>query len=105
MGIGELKVKLHRPIAGEIKTVTLKKRAGSGMPVLVSLFPTHSRCLQPATQQALMWGLRALPFSVTGQRSKIPGITKPHRRSFAGCNERYPGGKEPAIGAGGLSSS
>jgi putative transposase len=28
MGVGELKVKLHRPIAGEIKTVTLKKSCG-----------------------------------------------------------------------------
>jgi putative transposase len=28
MGIGELKVKLHRPVAGQIKTVTLKKSCG-----------------------------------------------------------------------------
>jgi putative transposase len=28
MGVGELKVKLHRPIAGQIKTVTLKKSCG-----------------------------------------------------------------------------
>jgi putative transposase len=28
MGVGELKVKLHRPIAGQIKTVTLTKQCG-----------------------------------------------------------------------------
>jgi putative transposase len=28
MGVGELKVKLHRPLAGQIKTVTLKKSCG-----------------------------------------------------------------------------
>jgi putative transposase len=28
MGVGELKVKLHRPVAGRIKTVTLKKSCG-----------------------------------------------------------------------------
>jgi putative transposase len=28
MGVGELKIKLHRPVAGEIKTVTLTKSCG-----------------------------------------------------------------------------
>src|SRR5215510_853141 len=42
-GVGAVKVKLHRPIEGKIKTVTVKREAGRWYAVLDMLFPpSHS---------------------------------------------------------------
>ena len=68
MDVGELKVKLHRPIAGEIRTVTLTKTCGKWYAVSASSSHPLIRYRQPAMLLVLMWAFRVLLFSVTGQR-------------------------------------
>ena len=56
MGVGELKVKLHRPIAGQIKTVTLTKQCGRWYACFSVLLPFPDPL--PATSNAtgIVWG-------------------------------------------------
>jgi putative transposase len=61
MGVGEIKVKLHRPIAGQIKTVTIKKSCGKWYACVSVILPSPASLPAPAMLLALMWGLQALP--------------------------------------------
>jgi putative transposase len=48
MGVGELKVKLHRPIGGQIKTVTMTKSCGKWYACFSVIPPLLTRCRQLA---------------------------------------------------------
>jgi putative transposase len=104
-GIGDLKVKLHRPVAGHIKTVTLKKSCGKWDVCFSVIVPSPDPLPETGNATGIDVGITSFAVLSDGTTIKIPAITKQHRPSFAGCNERYPGGKEPAIDAGRLSSS
>src|SRR5262245_10969502 len=74
-GVGQVKLKLHRPIEGAIKTVTVKREAGKWYAVLS--IGCEPKLLPPSTEKAgLDVGLRDFAALSDGTRSKIPDLRK-----------------------------
>jgi putative transposase len=62
MGVGELKIKLHRPIAGEIRTVTLTKSCGKWYACLSVIVPESLPLPATGNATGIDVGIAALPF-------------------------------------------
>jgi putative transposase len=69
MGVGELKVKLHRPIAGQIKTVTLTKQCGRWYACFSVLLPFPDPL--PATSNATGIDVGLTSFAVLSDGTTI----------------------------------
>ena len=69
MGVGELKLKLHRPLAGQIKTVTLKKSCGKWDVCFSVILP--SPALLPATGNATGIDVGVSSFAVLSDGTAI----------------------------------
>jgi putative transposase len=69
MGVGELKVKLHRPIAGQIKTVTIKKSCGKWYACFSVILPSPDPL--PATGNATGIDMGLASFAVLSDGTVI----------------------------------
>ena len=68
-GVGTLKIKLHRPVGGPIKTVTLKRSCGTWYAVLACEVEVHPL---PATGQDVGVDLGLIDFLVTDAGEAVP---------------------------------
>jgi putative transposase len=69
-GVGELKIKLHRDVAGEIKTVTLKKSCGKWYVCLSVIVPSPDPL--PATGTVIGIDMGITSFAVFSDGTTIP---------------------------------
>src|SRR5262245_41741050 len=80
-GVGQVKLKLHRPIEGTIKTVTVKREAGKWYAVFS--IECGPRLLPPSTEKAgLDVGLRAFPALPDGTDIENPRYYKEAQASL-----------------------
>jgi putative transposase len=106
MGVGELKVKLHRPIAGEIRTVTLTKSCGKWYACFSLILPSPDPL--PATGNATGIDVEIASFAVLsdGTTIKNPRYYQTAQAKLRRVQRRVSRGeRSPATGAGRLSNS
>jgi putative transposase len=72
MGVGELKVKLHRPVAGRIKTVTLKKSCGKWYACFGVIVPDPSPLPQTGNVIGIDVGVESFAILTDGTAIKNP---------------------------------
>jgi putative transposase len=94
-GVGELKVKLHREVAGRIKTVTLKRECSRWYVCFTVEVPLPAPLPATGNATGIDVGITCFAVLSDGTAIKIPGITRLHRRSFAGYNGESAAEKRP----------
>jgi putative transposase len=72
MGVGELKVKLHRPLAGQIKTVTLTKLCGKWYGCFSVVMPAPSPLPQTGNMTGIDVGISSFAVLSDGTTIKNP---------------------------------
>jgi putative transposase len=105
MGVGELKIKLHRLIAGEIRTVTLAKSCGKWFACFSVVMPDPMPLPETGEVTGIDVGVSSFAVLSDGTVIKNPRYYEAAQAKLRRAQRKVCAERKPATGAGRLSST